>query len=376
MIYLCEQIEFNPMSKVTFRKNNTQFYSTLKSRVDAYFKNNNLDKTGNWSLYAKSLILIPLAFGLFFSVLYFHETLPVYASLTICAILGLVFASIGFNVMHDACHGSYSKKQWLNDLMGYSLNIMGGNAFIWKQKHNIIHHTYTNVDGIDDDIAKSPVIRQCHTQTWKPAHRWQHIYVFAVYAISSIAWVFVMDFQKYLSRHIYRTKMWDVDKKEQVIFWTSKLYYLLVFILLPIWVVGFKAWIIGFAVMHITMGLSLALTFQLAHVVEGAHFEEAYGDKNIENDWAIHQVMTTANFAPKNLLVRWYVGGLNYQIEHHLFPKISHVHYPALSEIVKDVCKEYGIVYNEFQTTRSAIASHLKMMKEFGNTPPQVQTAA
>lgn len=360
------------MSKVTFQKSNTAFYTTLKSRVDEYFKSHHLEKTGNWELYAKTLILVPLAVGLFFSVLYFHESLSVVASLSMCAVLGLTLASMGFNIMHDACHGAYSKKDWVNELLGYSLNIMGGNAFIWKQKHNIIHHTYTNVDGVDDDIAKSPLIRQCYTQKWVPAHKWQHLYMFIIYAISSFAWVFIMDFNKYLSRKIYRTKMWDVNRKEQIIFWVGKIYYLGVFILLPISIVGLKAWAIGFGVMHITMGLSLALVFQLAHVVEGAQFEEAYEDKHIENDWAIHQVVTTANFAPKNLLVRWYVGGLNYQIEHHLFPKVSHVHYPAISQIVKDVCKEYKINYNEFKTTRSAILSHIKMMKEFGDHPQPV----
>ncbi len=357
------------MAKVTFQKNKTAFYATLKKRVDEYFKENNIEKTGDWRLYLKSIILIPLAIGLFFSVLYFYNELPVWALITMCGALGMTFASIGFNIMHDACHGSYSKSDTLNEIMGYSLNVMGGNSFIWKQKHNIIHHTYTNVDGVDDDIAKSPVMRQAHTQKWVPAHKLQYIYVFAVYAISSFAWVFLMDFQKYLSRKIYTTKMWGVDKKEQFIFWLSKFYYLVMFIVLPIWIVGFKAWLIGFSAMHITMGLTLALVFQLAHVVEGAHFEVAYEDKNIENDWAIHQVMTTANFAPKNLIVRWFVGGLNYQIEHHLFPKVSHVHYPEISEIVKQTCKEFNIHYNEFATTRSALVSHLKTMHEFGKIP-------
>ncbi|MEZ5047873.1 MAG: acyl-CoA desaturase [Chitinophagaceae bacterium] len=362
------------MSKVTFQKNTTPFYSQLKKEVDAYFKEKNLQKTGNWKLFSKSLILIPLAILTFFSLLYFHDSMPWWLSILLCAELGLTLASIGFNVMHDACHGSYSQKQWVNDLLGYSLNAMGGNSFIWKQKHNIIHHTYTNVDGIDDDIAKSPLMRQCHTQKWVPAHRYQHFYVFGVYAISSFAWIFLMDFQKYLNRSIYRTKMWEVDAKEKFVFWFSKIYYVLVFVLLPIYMVGLKLWAIGFSIMHIAMGLTLALVFQLAHVVEGAHFEEAYDDKNIENDWAIHQVVTTANFAPKNHLVRWFVGGLNYQIEHHLFPKISHVHYPAISKIVKRICSEYNIKYNEFKTTRGAIISHLKMMKEFGNTPPQQLT--
>ena len=366
--YICKNQEYD-MSKVTFAKGTTPFYAVVKKRVDEYFKAKGLEKTGDWRLYLKSIILIPGAFGLFFSVLYFYNQLPVWALLLMCSALGLTLASIGFNVMHDACHGAYSKKHWLNELMGYTLNIMGGNQFIWKQKHNIIHHTYTNVDGVDDDIAKAPIMRQASTQPWVPAHKIQYIYVFLVYAISSFAWVFLMDFQKYLKRMVYTTKMWDVDTKEQVIFWGSKLYYLLVFILLPIYVVGFLPWLTGFAVMHVSMGLSLALTFQLAHVVEGAHFEEAYEDKHIEQDWAVHQVLTTANFAPNNLLIRWYVGGLNYQIEHHLFPRISHVHYPEVSKIVKETCKEFNIPYNEFKTTRSALVSHLKTMKEFGKIP-------
>lgn len=365
---LCTRLLIN-MAKVTFQKNQTTFYATLKQRVDEYFTTTHQRKTGNFELYLKTAVLLPMAVGLFFCSIYFYSVLPVWALLTMCAVLGATLASIGFNIMHDACHGAYSTKSWVNDLMGYSLNIMGGNAFIWKQKHNIIHHTYTNVDGVDDDIAKSPIMRQANTQKWVPAHKIQYIYVFGVYAISSLAWVFLMDFQKYLSRTIYTTKMWGVDAKEQAIFWISKLYYLVVFMLLPMYFVGVVPWLIGFLTMHVTMGLTLALVFQLAHVVEGAHFEVAYDDKTIENDWAIHQVLTTANFAPRNLLVRWFVGGLNYQIEHHLFPKVSHVHYPEISQIVKDTCQEYNIPYNEFQTTRKALVSHLKTMKEFGKVP-------
>jgi Fatty acid desaturase len=357
------------MPKVTFSKNKTQFHNTLKNKVDDYFKQNNISKTGDWRLYSKTIILVFSAVSIYFSLLYFYNELPVWSLLLMCSILGLVFASIGFNIMHDACHGSYSKKEWLNNIMGYSLNVLGGNSFIWKQKHNIIHHTYTNVDGVDDDIAKSPLIRQCYTQKWVPAHRFQHIYLFPLYAISSIAWIFLMDFKKFFEKKIYTTKLWNVDAKETFIFWLSKIYYVIAFIVIPIWIVGLNVWAIGFFMMHITMGLSLALVFQLAHVVEGAHFEFANGDLTIENDWAIHQVLTTANFAPKNLLVRWYVGGLNYQIEHHLFPRISHVHYPDISKIVKEVCAEFDIPYNEFSTTRRAVISHLKTMRDLGKAP-------
>lgn len=362
------------MSKVTFNNTNRAFFQALKTSVDQYFTENKLNKTGNWKLYIKSAVLIPAAVAMYIILL--KVNMPAGLALAICALLGFTLASIGFNVMHDACHGSYSTKKWVNELMGYSLNLLGGNAFIWKFKHNILHHTYTNVDGMDDDIAKSPLMRQCTTQKWVPAHRFQHFYVVLVYAISSFAWVFIMDFNKYFKHKVHNTPLTKMDLKEHLIFWFSKLVNVIVYIAIPVYFVGWGAWGLGFAVMHITMGLTLALVFQLAHVVEHAEFEVVgTDDKVIENEWAVHQVKTTADFARHSKLISWFVGGLNFQIEHHLFPKVSHVHYPALSEIVKTTCKEFDIYYNEFPTITSAIASHFKMMKEFGKPPAEMAAA-
>src|SRR5215213_3948142 len=193
------------MPKVSFNSRNTQFYAELKKNVDKYFKDNQIKKTGNWKLYIKALSLVPAAIALYIVLLTIDFSL--FPGIVLSSLLGFILASIGFNIMHDACHGSYSSKKWLNDTLGLTLNALGGNAFIWKFKHNIIHHTYTNVDGIDDDIAKSPIMRQCTTQKWVPAHRIQHIYVVLVYAISSFAWVFIMDFTKYFKRRIFRTDL-------------------------------------------------------------------------------------------------------------------------------------------------------------------------
>jgi len=296
-------------------------------------------------------------------------------SCSLWAILGFVLASVGFNVMHDACHGSFSSKKWVNEIFGHTLNALGGNAFIWKFKHNIIHHTYTNVDGIDDDIAKSPIMRQCTTQKWVPAHRFQHIYVVLVYAISSFAWVFMMDFNKYFHQRIISTPLQKMDTKEHIIFWLSKAFYVLFYILIPVYFVGWGPWAIGFAVMHVALGFTLAIVFQLAHVVEHVEFEIATVDpKVIENEWAVHQVKTTANFAPRNKIVSWFVGGLNFQVEHHLFPRVSHVHYPAISRIVKSTCAKFNMPYNEFPTMISAIASHFRMMRFLGKKPSIAST--
>ena len=353
------------MAKVSFNNKSNLFFQDLKQTVEQYFAHKNLKKTGNVKLYIKTVTLVPAAILIY--ILLLSVTMPVWVALLLCAVMGIILASIGFNVMHDACHGSYSSKKWVNELFGYSINALGGNAFIWKFKHNIIHHTYTNVDGVDDDIARSPLLRQCSTQIWKPAHRFQHIYVVFLYAISSLAWVAYLDFDKYFKRKVNTTSMQKMNTKEHVLFWSSKLLYAFFYIALPIWVVGAGKWAIGYVTMEIVLGFVLAIVFQLAHVVEETEFEHAGIEPVlIESEWAAHQVKTTSNFAPRNKIISWLVGGLNFQVEHHLFPRISHVHYPELSKIVEDKCKEYQLPYNSITTMRAAIASHFRMLKQLG----------
>ena len=357
------------MAKVTFDNRNNQFYQSLKTAVDQYFEVNNIKKTGDWRLYIKTITLVSAAIIIYGTLIFFKmNTLP---ALLLCALLGFVFASIGFGVMHDANHGSYSTKPWLNDTLGLTANALGASSFFWKQKHNIIHHTYTNVDGIDDDIAKSPIIRQCETQKWVPAHKIQHLYLLPIYALSSIFWLFFMDFTKYFTRKIYTTEAWKLTPKNHLIFWVTKILYFTFYMIIPAIVWGFGPWLLGFMVLHIVMGITLSLTFQLAHVVENTEFENVALDetKHVETAWAEHEVRTSSNFAMNNPVVSWFVGGLNFQIEHHLFPKVSHVHYPAISKIVMEKCKEFNLPYNKYDTMLGAVASHFRVMKSLGKKP-------
>jgi len=355
------------MAKVSFNNKSSLFFNDLKQAVENYFSTNQIKKTGNMKLYMKTIVLVPAAVLIY--VLLLTVSLPVWVALLLCGFLGVILASIGFNVMHDANHGSYSSKKWVNELFGYSINALGGNAFIWKFKHNIIHHTYTNVDGVDDDIARSPLLRQCSTQIWKPAHRFQHIYVVMLYAISSLAWVAYLDFDKYFKRKVNTTSMQKMDVKEHILFWLSKLLYAAFYVALPIWIVGVGKWAIGYLTMELVLGFVLAIVFQLAHVVEETEFEYAGIEPvMIESEWAAHQVKTTSDFAPKNKLISWFAGGLNFQVEHHLFPRISHVHYPELSKIVEEKCKEYQLPYHSIPTMQEAIASHFRMLRQLGQS--------
>jgi linoleoyl-CoA desaturase len=353
------------MAKVSFNNSNSLFFQSLKKSVEQYFHSNQLKKTGNWHLYVKTIILIPTALSIYLSLLIFH--LPIAISLLLCVVLGFMLACIGFNVMHDACHGSFSSKKWVNNVLGLSLNAIGGNAFLWKQKHNILHHTYTNIDGVDDDIAQSKFLRQSPTQKWMPIHRYQHIYLPLAYSLLVFMWVGVNDFKKYFTRKIKNTSLPPMDTNEHITFWVSKLLYALVYIVIPILCVGPVAWLVGYLVMGIVAGIVLSYTFQLAHTVEGPEFEFAgIEDKMIETEWAVHQVKTTANFAPQNKIISWFVGGLNFQIEHHLFPRISHIHYPVISKIVKEHCEKFNLPYHSFPNLQKAISSHIKLMKQLG----------
>jgi linoleoyl-CoA desaturase len=360
------------MPKLLFNNKDNAFFTSLKADVDNYFAENNIKKTGDWRLFSKTIILWGAAIAIYLTIML--SGVDSYIKYLLCVLLGLVFAGIGFSVMHDANHGSYCTNSTLNDFIGLSANGLGASAYFWKQKHNIIHHTYTNVDGLDDDIAKSPIIRQCESQKWVPAHKIQHLYLTPIYALSTIFWIFNMDFKKYFSRKIYTTDAWKLSTKNHIIFWATKLYYVAVFMVLPMATFGFWAWLGGYLLLNAALGITLSFVFQLAHVVENTEFETIGLDetKHIETAWAQHQILTTANFAMGNKFISWYVGGLNYQIEHHLFPKVSHIHYPAISKFVQAKCKEYNLPYNNNETFFGAVASHFRVMKNLGKAPEVV----
>jgi len=353
------------MYKVSFNNKNKVFFNSLKENVEKYFTENHIQKTGNWKLYLKTVILVPAAILIYLSLILLP--LNIFFGIILSGLFGFVLASIGFNIMHDACHGSYSRRPWVNDMWGLTMNALGGNAFFWKLKHNIIHHTYTNIDGVDDDINNMPFMRECTTQPWKPIHRYQQFYMFFLYGFTSLFLLFITDYVKYFTKKVYTTALKPMDLKEHVIFWTTKGIYVVFTIVLPILVVGWLPWLIGFLVMHFVLGLTLAVVFQLAHVVEHLEFDSAgIEPKKIENEWAIHQVKTTADFASGNRILSWFVGGLNFQIEHHLFPRISHIHYPAISKIVEETCRQFGLQYNYFPSMGAAVSSHYKFMKQLG----------
>lgn len=352
------------MSNPKFVQGKGEFQIELKKRVNQYFLDQKKSTTGNTSLFFKAVLLCLGYIGIYIQLVFF--TPVAWIAIPECVLFGCLTAAVGFNVMHDGAHGSFSKSKIINKLAGFSLNFLGGSSIMWNMKHNIIHHTYTNIDGVDDDIEVRPWLRFAASQKKLKMHKFQHYYFWFFYALLHLMWMFVSDYKKYFSGKIGHVPLRKMTIKEHLSFWTAKIIYAFMFIILPIWMLGFMTWLFGFLIITLITGFVISIVFQLAHTVEHTSFPLPNETGKIENEWAIHQIATTSNFATKNKLLSWLVGGLNFQIEHHLFPKISHVHYPAISKIIKKTCTEFGLTYIEFPKMYHAIISHVAYLKRLG----------
>jgi linoleoyl-CoA desaturase len=345
----------------------SSFHADLKRRIKNYFTEKNLRTTGNITLYFKAILMVLAFIGIYIHLVFFTPFWP-FAILE-SIILGGLTAGIGFNVMHDGAHGSFSRKGWVNELAGISINFLGANVFMWKTKHNVAHHSFTNVDEHDDDLNAGAFLRMGPSQKRYKIHRFQHRYFLFVYSILYFYWVFFTDYKKYVTHKVAATPIKKMEILDHISFWAFKVVHLFLFVALPIYMVGFLPWLIGFLIFGISTGIIMSVVFQLAHVLEETAFPIPDQVSNkLEDDWAIHQLKTTANFATKNKVLSWFIGGLNFQIEHHLFPNISHVHYPAISEIIKETCREYGLPYIEHPKMRYAFASHVNHLKVLGRS--------
>ncbi|MDV7186902.1 acyl-CoA desaturase [Lutibacter sp. TH_r2] len=356
------------------RIDKAKFFRTLNKRVNSYFKENKIKRTGNWKLYSKAIImfaifLVPL-------VLILTVSMPQWVLLLLTVVIGIGMAGVGMNVMHDSNHESFSSKKWVNKLMGSSMYILAGNVYNWKVQHNVLHHTFTNIKGFDEDIDAGRIIRFSKHAKWLQIHKFQKYYSFFLYGLLTINWAITTDFKqmrRYLKRKLSYGEFPNPATEWTVLIITKILYYAL-WIVLPLLVLDIAWWkvLIGFFVMHYTAGMILSVVFQLAHVVPKTEMPLPDKEGNLEHTWAIHQLFTTSNFAPNNKFVSWYTGGLNHQVEHHIFPHISHVHYGKIAKIVKETANEFNLPYHEYKTMRKAIIEHFKQLKTLGANPVHV----
>jgi linoleoyl-CoA desaturase len=360
------------MERIKFAKTHRDFVSTLNKRVNEYFNNNNIARHGNRQMVIKTIFMFLLYFTPYLLILT-NTVTGVFGIMSMVVLMALGLAGIGLAVMHDANHGAYTKSAWINNFIGYSLNLVGANAFNWKVQHNVLHHSYTNVHEEDEDISPRGALRLTPHSDWKKIHKYQFIYAWFLYGLMTIVWLFYKDFTR-LYRY-QRTGMVKAQKsngwKEWFILVTSKLFYVGYVFVLPLILTNLLWWqiLIGLIAMHYIAGFILAIIFQPAHVIEGTEFPLPDENRTLENNWAVHQLMTTTNFGNKSKWFTWYVGGLNFQIEHHLFPNICHVHYHKIASIVKSTAHEFGLPYKSSRTFLTAIAAHARLLKQLGVKP-------
>lgn len=356
------QVKFSPT-------HNEEFYKTLRKRVMDYFKNTGKSRHANANMVAKTLFMCALYLVPFTLVLFVFESYL--WTLVMWVLMGFGMAGVGLSVMHDANHGAYSKHKWVNTMMSNIIMLVGGNDENWRIQHNILHHTYTNVTGMDEDIEIGGIMRfSPHTRRLK-GHRFQHIYAWILYSFMTIMWFTTKDYKqliRYHQKNLLVTQNQTFTKMLIKIF-LSKVFYVGLFFVIPL-IFSAVPWfitLIGFFVMQMIAGLVLSAIFQPAHVVPSSNYPMPDDSGNIEADWAVSQLFNTANFAPKAKLFSWYVGGLNYQVEHHLFPNICHIHYDKLSQIVRETAEEFDLPYNSFTTFRKALIEHGRMLYNLGH---------
>lgn len=353
------------MEKPKFARSTSSINKELARKINEYFHQKNFSRLGNSKLYFKAGILVAAFLGVYIHLVFFT---PLYwIAIPECVLLGILTASVGFNLMHDGAHGSFSKYPALNKIAALSLDFLGASSFMWNTKHNVLHHAYTNIDGVDDDIDARPFLRLADTQKYYKIYRYQYIYFWILYSFLYLFWVFFTDYKKYFLQKIGTVRLPKLKRKDHLVFWGFKVLYLFLFIGIPIYMWGFMPWLTGFLIFAGVAGFLLSIVFQLAHTVNETSFPVPIQPANkLEDEWIVHELKTTADFATKNKFITWWLGGLNFQIEHHLFSKISHIHYPDIYNIVRQTCFDLGLPHIEHPKLSLAIKSHIIYLKRLG----------
>lgn len=349
----------------------SDFSATLRERVNHYFKTNDISRHSNISMVLKTTLMLTAFLGPFIVLNSgLVENIWLLFGLYVCSGLGM--AGVGMAVMHDANHGSYSKNKNVNKYLGYTMNLIGANASVWKIQHNVLHHTYTNIEGLDDDINAPFFLRFSPNAKRYWVHKFQFLYVWLFYGLSTLSWITTKDYirmSRYKKLGFFNKQ--NEFRKEMYKLTGWKVFYFSFAIVGPLIILPFSPWLIllAFCTMHFVTGLVTSIIFQLAHVIPSTKFTETDESDHIASDWFIHQLETTANYSPKSRFFSWLIGGLNYQIEHHLFPNICHVHYRKLSKIVKKTAEEYNLPYLTHKSFGAAFMGHVKMLYQLGRSP-------
>lgn len=350
-------------------KENKAFVEELKREVTVFFEKHNISTYGNEKIYFKTAVMATIYILPFILIL--SGTISSFGGIILSWLIsGLGMAGIGLNLMHDSNHHSVSNKQKINSWLAKSMYFIGGTPSLWQFQHNVLHHRFTNIHGLDGDISPVPLLRLSPHQPYMKIHKYQHLYAWIIYSFITLSFATAKDFVKTFQfmkagETVSREKTYTRLFIDMAI---AKTMYYLVILGLPLSLTAIPwHWIIaGFIVMHLSSGLLLSVIFQTAHVLPSTQYPLPNHNLEIDNNWVIHQLYTTCNFSPKSKIFTWAIGGLNHQVEHHIFPNISHIHYRDISKIVKQTARKHQLPYHVNKNFFNAIRQHYKMLRTLG----------
>lgn len=333
------------------------FYSELHQEVMQYFRQHGLSPKATPVIWRKLLFLliamVVLYYAVFFGPLSFSLRLP------LALLLGACIAACGFSVSHEALHNNLSRHQRVNRILGYSMDLLGSSSFLWKINHGA-HHSFTNVHGLDGDIKDSMWIRLCPYAPFRAPHRFQLITAVLLYASFYLLIVFVFNTLNILGRNFGNGERRRIPRRQLWAFVLFKLLYLLLWFVLPVLFGPLNS--LQFLQLYLmaaaVAGLSFSTIFFLAHNVLEVKYDQAPATS--QASWAEHQLRTTCNFKAGPL--GFFLGGLHYQVEHHLFPQICSAHFPAVAAIVQRVAAAHGIPYRSNKSLGRALHSHAQLL--------------
>ena len=360
----------NQVIRFKGNKSKNDFAKALVKKFQQYFKEKNLTPYATPAMWVKAFTALS-SWALVYSLIMSDvlSSLPngwyYFSLIAAFTLLGFTNIFIAFAISHDAAHGAFSKKKWVNKIMGLTFNFVGGNIYLLTKIHST-HHLFANIHGIDPQMESHGLLRNTPYEKYLNKHKYQHIYVVFIYALAYLHWVVIKDFKwMFFENHIGNEKNIKHPASEYFVLVFFKILYFalnltlpLVFLAAPIWVI-----ITGFIMIHVFPGMAFALIFQANHVFEGTNYPVPNNEGQIANNYAIHTLETTLDFARKNKLATYLMGGINVHAVHHMFPQYCHVHNNALTEILIEACDEYGLKYNEVPTFTKAVRIHFSMLK-------------
>jgi linoleoyl-CoA desaturase len=355
-------------ARPNFNSDDNGFKAALRTEVDGYFARTGKHRHADGRMVAKTVVYLSAGAGLM--ALVFSGVLPSLVALPVAMLMGLVVAGLGFNIAHDAVHGAYSRYRLVNRVLGALFDVLGASSYNWSRAHNLVHHTFTNVPGTDHDLEPGPFLL-LHPRPKPPGiYRWQHLFAFPLYAFTLVVWVFKKDFVQIFDRNMTGRGASRGGALSMVL---GKLLHFALFLGVPLVVSPYAWWqvLVGYAALLLTGGFTLAIVFQLAHVVEGTAFPVADAHAHLHEGWAPHQLRTTANFSQGSALATFFLGGLNNQVEHHLLPGVCHIHYAALAPLVKKTAARFGLPYLVHGSFLKAVGSHVRTLYRLGRPPAQ-----